>query len=374
MRTRPDAQQEALTRRLALLRAEVPADRWLAEDPADPDDLSNPGDPGDPDDAGDGFAGLEAEDGWWAPHTRVTDVDRAAYPPALAPEDSAPLAVAVPVPGRHAARRSGTRGSTAPRGALPDEPPAGLPARLPEALRGRVRLGPAQVTVVALVLCAALALTCWWLARGRATTLEAPSPAASASPLVALAGAASTAMPSAPDSTAPDSVPAPASGATASGGAMVTVDVEGKVRHPGIVVVPAGSRVTDALEAAGGVPRHRLIGGLNLAAVLVDGQQIVVGAATPPAAGTIAGGTGTAAGSTGTGAGSAPAGQPDALVNLNTATADQLDTLPGVGPVTAQSILEWREQNGGFTSVQELLEVDGIGPATLAKLTPHVTV
>ena len=147
---------------------------------------------------------------------------------------------------------------------------------------------------------------------------------------------------------------------------MVTVDVEGKVRRPGIVVVPAGSRVTDALAAAGGVPHHRALGGLNLAAVLVDGQQIVVGG---PASGSGTSGTTLAAGpgtSGGTSAG--------ALVNLNTASADELDTLPGVGPVTAQSILEWREQNGGFTSVQELLEVDGIGPATLAKLTPHVTV
>ena len=138
------------------------------------------------------------------------------------------------------------------------------------------------------------------------------------------------------------------------------------MRRPGIVIVPAGSRVTDALAAAGGVPRHRVLGGLNLAAVLVDGQQIVVGAAAPSAGDAVTGSTSTA------GAGSGTADQPaaGALVNLNTATGDQLDTLPGVGPVTAQAILEWREQNGGFTSVQELLEVDGIGPATLAKLTP----
>ena len=99
---------------------------------------------------------------------------------------------------------------------------------------------------------------------------------------------------------------------------------------------------------------------LNLARVLVDGEQILVGRAAAP--GGLAASASTAA--------------PDAsgaLVNLNTATSEQLDTLPGVGPVTAQKILDWRASHGAFSSVDELLEVDGIGEKTLAELAPHVT-
>jgi len=224
-----------------------------------------------------------------------------------------------------------------------------------------VRLRPAQLAVVALILVAALALTCWWLARGRATALTAPvAVASSATPLASLTSPVAAPVVA---TGAPTSAAGPA--AAASTGAMVTVDVEGKVRHPGIVILPTGTRVTDALKAAGGVPHRRSLHGLNLAAVLVDGQQIMVGA-TPP-------GSESAPSST-SGGTDAGAGGATAPVNLNTATAEELDTLPGVGPVTAQSILDWRAQNGAFTSVQDLLEVDGIGPATLAKLSPHVTV
>ncbi len=99
---------------------------------------------------------------------------------------------------------------------------------------------------------------------------------------------------------------------------------------------------------------------LNLARVLVDGEQIVVGAPQPtvPVAPS----------------GSTVPGVPTALVNLNTATQAELETLPDVGPVTALAILAWRDEHGGYTSVDELLEVDGIGEATLGKLTPYVTV
>jgi len=318
MRTRPDAQQEALTRRLALLHATPPADERAIP-----------------------------TDGWWSAHTVIPDW---ADPDEDEPRDDepeerdvAPVSL-VPTPGRHASRRALA-------------PP---PSVLPEALRGRIRLGPAQLAVVALVVAAALALACWWLARGRATALT-PVAAVSASPLVALDAPAATGPPATGGAGPVVAPSAPSMGA--SSGAMVTVDVEGKVRHPGIAILPVGSRVTDALEAAGGLPHRRALGGLNLAAVLVDGQQIMVGG---PPAGATSTGTSTSGGVATTGGGG--------LVDLNTATADELDTLPGVGPVTAQSILEWREQNGGFTSVQELLEVNGIGPATLAKLAPHVTV
>ena len=136
------------------------------------------------------------------------------------------------------------------------------------------------------------------------------------------------------------------------------VDVAGKVRRPGIAVLPAGSRVVDALKAAGGARRGVDLTSLNLARPVVDGEQILVGVA--PAAGV--------AGSLGS-----PAPAAGRLVNLNTADQPTLETLPGVGPVTAEAILAWRTDNGGFTSVDELLEVDGIGEATLADLAPLVT-
>jgi competence protein ComEA len=168
-------------------------------------------------------------------------------------------------------------------------------------------------------------------------------------------------------STAPgvESVGSAAASAPSAGAAPVTVtiDVAGKVRHPGIAVLDAGSRVVDALEAAGGARPGVDLTGLNLARVLVDGEQVLVGEPAP--AGAAAAASPTAGSST---------GGPTALVNLNTATEDELDTLPEVGPVTAASILEWRTQHGGFTSVDELLEVDGIGEVTLGKLAPYVTV
>jgi competence protein ComEA len=138
----------------------------------------------------------------------------------------------------------------------------------------------------------------------------------------------------------------------------VTVDVAGKVRRPGIAVLDAGSRVADALEAAGGARAGVDLTGLNLARVLVDGEQILVGVSPP---------TGVAASVS---AGTSPV---TSLVDINTADQVALESLPDVGPVTAQSILAWRSEHGSFTSVDQLLDVDGIGEATLAKLVPYVT-
>lgn len=139
--------------------------------------------------------------------------------------------------------------------------------------------------------------------------------------------------------------------------------VAGEVRRPGLVVLPTGSRVADAVEAAGGARRGTDLTTLNLARPLVDGEQVVVGAP----AGTAAGGGPLP----GPGAGPGAAG---GLVDLNTADQALLETLPGVGPVTATAILDWRAEHGGFTAVEELLEVDGIGDATLEDLAPLVTV
>ncbi|MEV0909486.1 ComEA family DNA-binding protein [Streptomyces hokutonensis] len=147
------------------------------------------------------------------------------------------------------------------------------------------------------------------------------------------------------------------SSAASAAGAEIVVDVSGKVRKPGVHRLPAGSRVTDALRAAGGVRSGTNTEGLNLARFLVDGEQIVVGGPAPAA---VPG----AAGATGTGAGAAPG----APVSLNTATADQLNTLPGVGPVLAQHIIDYRTRHGGFRSVDELRQVNGIGDRRFADL------
>jgi len=163
--------------------------------------------------------------------------------------------------------------------------------------------------------------------------------------------------------------PGAASGAPSVAGtatAEIVVDVSGKVREPGIRRLPAGSRVADALRAAGGVRPGTDTTGLNRARFLVDGEQVVVGA--PAGAAGVAGGSaGVVGGSAGSG-GSAPGAGPAAPVSLNTATVDQLDTLPGVGPVLAQHIVDYRTQHGGFRSVDELREVNGIGERRFADL------
>ncbi|SBT93931.1 competence protein ComEA [Streptomyces sp. DI166] len=153
-----------------------------------------------------------------------------------------------------------------------------------------------------------------------------------------------------------------ASSGASSAASEIVVDVSGKVRKPGIHRLPAGSRVEDALRAAGGVKPGTGTDGLNRARFLVDGEQVVVGGPAPPAQGPAAvpGGA--------PGAGAAPGLGPAAPVSLNTATAEQLDTLPGVGPVLAQHIIDHRTRTGGFRSVEELREVNGIGERRFADL------
>ncbi|MFI6651923.1 helix-hairpin-helix domain-containing protein [Streptomyces sp. NPDC050529] len=146
--------------------------------------------------------------------------------------------------------------------------------------------------------------------------------------------------------------------ATGTGG-QVVVDVSGKVRQPGIHRLPAGARVADALRVAGGARPGVDLDSLNRARVLMDGEQIIVGAPPGP----------TAAGGTGGGAGPTAAAGP---VSLNTATVEQLDTLPGVGPVLAQHIVDYRTQQGGFRSVDELRDVNGIGDRRFTDLQPLV--
>jgi competence protein ComEA len=149
----------------------------------------------------------------------------------------------------------------------------------------------------------------------------------------------------------------------------VVVHVAGAVVSPGVRRLPPGSRVTDALDAAGGALPGADLPRINLAAPLVDGQQVYVpkpGEEVPVAAGAGLPGTGGATGTGGT--------VPGAPVDLNTATAEQLDTLPGVGPATAAAIIAHREQHGPFTSVDQLLDVRGIGEAKLEQLRDLVSV
>ncbi len=233
-------------------------------------------------------------------------------------------------PGRHASRRPGRS----------------IADTLPPTLRGRVALGPAQLAFVAGLVAVGLAATCWWVIRGDPQEVAAPAVSSPAGGL---------ATPAAPVASAPSSPEV----AVTDG--KVTVDVAGKVRRPGIAVLDAGSRVVDAIKAAGGARPGVDLTTLNLARLLVDGEQIVVGVAAP---------TGVA----GAAAPIPPGATTGPLVNLNTADQTLLETLPDVGPVTAEAIIAWRTEHGGFTAVDELLEVDGIGDATLATLTPHVTV
>lgn len=139
----------------------------------------------------------------------------------------------------------------------------------------------------------------------------------------------------------------------------LVVDVEGKVRQPGIVRVPTGSRVIDAIEAAGGAEPGTDMSALNLARKLADGEQIFVGVPPPP------------------GAEQPPIGPADPStgpLDLNTATLEQLEDLPGVGPVLAQRIIDYRTAHGGFRSVDQLREVTGIGEHRFAELKELVRV
>lgn len=160
----------------------------------------------------------------------------------------------------------------------------------------------------------------------------------------------------------------------------VVVSVVGLVHTPGLVTLAPGARIADALKAAGGTTDGADTTGLNMARQIGDGEQIVVGIAPvkgqPPVLGSSVSSGSTAPGAPGTGSHPDRPDKParSEVVNLNTATVQQLDALPGVGPVTAAAIVAWRDANGKFTKVDQLAEVDGIGPARLEKLRPLVRV
>ena len=231
-----------------------------------------------------------------------------------------------------------------PDAPLPPLPPVGqarwrtaadeLVRRLP--VPPQAWMGAAAIAVAAVL---GLAAVAWLRAPGAARTdLPSAAPAAPEPPPPARRGPAPGAEPE-----------------------EVVVDVSGAVVRPGLVRLRAGARVADAVSAAGGPAPGASLTALNQARVLADGEQVRVpreGEPPPPAAAPAAAG----------------AGAPLPPVDLNRATPDELDVLPGVGPATAAAIVTWREENGGFRSVEDLLEVPGIGPSKLERLRPHVRV
>jgi competence protein ComEA len=193
--------------------------------------------------------------------------------------------------------------------------------------------------VVLGLLAAVVAVVLLVRAQPRSTSLALPSQTASARTATTAAGAGTAAR-------------------SASPTAVLAIDVTGKVHHPGVYKLSGGSRVIDAVRAAGGALHGISLDSLNLAARLTDGQQVVVGGpagAPPPAAGATSGAS------------------VASVVDLNSATVDQLQTLPGIGPVLAQHIVDYRTQHGPFASVDALQQVSGIGPSKFAQLKDHVS-
>lgn len=271
-----------------------------------------------------------------------------------------------PVPGEEARRRAGQLFGEAP-GESGSGPPGGLDAgvagagsgwreraglalrdRVPTWVQARCAVERRGVLALGVVLALAVVLAGQHFWAGRTESVSAPQ----------VVRESPVREKEAEGPERPAAVPA-----SASPGGQIVVDVSGKVRDPGIRRLPSGSRVADALRAAGGVRPGVRAEGLNRARFLVDGEQIVVGApGAPPPVGA------------GAGAGAVPqaGGGPSAPVSLGTATVEQLDTLPGVGPVLAQRIVDYRTQHGGFRSVDELRQVDGIGDRRFSDLRARV--
>ena len=229
------------------------------------------------------------------------------------------------------------------------------------AARGRDLLADTRAGVVVLVVVAVVAGFVWYrLGAGGEAHGDAPT-----------ATASSSASASAPPTSAATSAPTPtaatagSAAATKAASGRIVVHVAGAVTHPGVVELAAGARVIDAIEAVGGALPDGDLDRLNLAAKVADGDRVYVG---KPGVADPGAGSGAAGGAS---SGGAVAG---GKVNLNTATQAQLEELPGVGPSFAQAIIAERQRRGGFTSVNDLRSVRGIGEKRFADLSPLVTV
>lgn len=256
-------------------------------------------------------------------------------------------------------------------------PPRPAILTVPMALRG-VRARPRRLAVsgfLVLLVAAAVVLGVR-VAWARSSAKPAPIAAAAHGPP---AGLVARTVPTAFASAGTGGLPAAGLPVAAS---VLLVHVVGQVRRPGVVRLPPGARVLDAVRSAGGAKSAADLNHLNLARPVADGEQIVVpkpGETIPAGAGGAGTGGGSAGSAGGAGAGSSGAGSTGAgaaggLVDLNTADATALDTLPGVGPVLSQRILDWRTEHGRFSSVDELGEVSGIGDKLLAQIGPKVRV
>lgn len=230
---------------------------------------------------------------------------------------------------------------------------------VPERLRG-ARIGLNRGGVAALLLVGLVAAAGAGVFALRERPVANPVPPLSAGPVEPAAfSGATTPAPSTQPLGAPPPAPAPP-------GDEIVVSVVGLVQASGLVRLPPGSRVADAIAAAGGAKEGADLLSLNMAARVADGDQILVGIADPNNGAPVLGSA--AIGASAGGRGSAAPGSQQGGLDLNTATEAELDALPGVGPVTAAAIIAWRNANGPFTDVEQLAEVNGIGPAKLAKL------
>ncbi len=257
---------------------------------------------------------------------------------------------------------------------------------VPVAFRG-ARVAVSVRAVVAFVLVLVVAVVFFAVRVARAQQAAAPQSIPTGEGLVArgslpaafateaTGGAGATASGAGGGATGTDPL---SSGASARGspGRLVIIDVVGQVARPGVVTVPDGSRVVDVLTAAGGALPGADVQRLNLARLVADGEQVFVPrpGETPPVLVGGLGGAGSGAGAGGAGSGVGGASVAGAVIDLNTATLAALDTLPGVGPVLAQRILDWRAQHGRFATVDELGEVSGIGDKLLEQIRPKVKV
>jgi competence protein ComEA len=239
--------------------------------------------------------------------------------------------------------------------AVPRPAPDGPRAALAERWQ-RWRADP-RIAVVVLS-CVAIAAGVAWFRAG-----IAPASPASGDPAGSEAGATGSSVPVASSSTTSTTV------------AAIVVDVVGAVHRTGVVILPTGSRVADAIDAAGGPVAGADLTRLNLAAVLGDGARVAVPlVGQPPPAVEPSAVTGAASATGGGSIAGAPAAEGAALVNVNTATAEELERLPGVGPATAAAIIRERDANGPFATVDDLDRVPGIGPAKLEQLRDLVAV